>query len=116
MSRKAKTSVLHLRVSPEWVALIDEWRAGHPHFLARTAAIQILIERGFTSAKPVNTPPDVMYHLPADLAARISAYHKKHRSFRSKDKLVAHLLDRALDLIEEHLSTAATEKVDWMRR
>lgn len=96
MSKHFKTSLLHLKVSPEWVEMIDRWRSERPERMSRTAALQALIERGFTSNEPERDPADIADYLPADLKARIVSMHKRHRWFTSKSKLIVHLLERSM--------------------
>jgi hypothetical protein len=43
---REKTHPFQMRVSPEWLAVIDEWRRAQPDIPSRAEAIRRLVEKG----------------------------------------------------------------------
>lgn len=46
-----KTHPFQMRVSPEWLALIDEWRRQQKDLPSRAEAIRRLVEAGLAATK-----------------------------------------------------------------
>jgi hypothetical protein len=48
--RTGQTAVMSLRLQPEWLEGIDEWRRGEPDILSRSDAIRTLLGIGLCAA------------------------------------------------------------------
>jgi hypothetical protein len=109
---KQKFKLVHIRCSKDWIGLIDQWREEQSVKMTRTAAIQALIERGFTANVQNEAPGSPFDVLPADLKAQANAYLRNHPWFSNQQKLLAHLVKRGLNAAADREDDPIALKLD----
>jgi hypothetical protein len=55
-----KTRPFQMRVAPEWLSMIDEWRRSQPDIPSRAEAIRRLVDMGLGRALTVNPDATVV--------------------------------------------------------